>query len=255
MTFKNSVKKCLTKKIVSYQGRASRSEFWWFFVFFVGCALIYSGIVLYLLKASRDGADILMIPTAVLFFVFVALCCATIRRLHDVNYSGIHLIWIFLPFVGFIFKGEKYLYVAYVVLPSFGVLFLLFLIYLLTKKSAPASNKYGSPGESEDVVLDPESYARLKAELSQAWLEKYGQPYPYSDLDYIPDEHIDFLNEWKKSESTNGVGNVEDSMDNAKNQTVSRIPTDNTQSCPYCGARLKINNAIFCPKCGTSLKN
>lgn len=64
---------------VNFQGRASRSEFWWFylFVFIVSCIPLIG-------LAS--------------FLLIIPHWAVTVRRLHDINRSG---WWILLPFTGF----------------------------------------------------------------------------------------------------------------------------------------------------------
>ena len=78
MTFGESIKTCFSK-FVTYQGRASRSEYWWFTLFnflTCGCAGIGS-----------------LPATAV-----------TIRRLHDVGKSG---WWLLCPIVPIFFIFGK----------------------------------------------------------------------------------------------------------------------------------------------------
>ncbi|MBQ3678770.1 MAG: DUF805 domain-containing protein [Succinivibrio sp.] len=74
MTFVESIKTCLMQKFFSIQGRASRSEYWWFALFGYIVNLIcnfipYIGILVSLA---------LLIPTATV----------AIRRCHDLGRSG-----------------------------------------------------------------------------------------------------------------------------------------------------------------------
>ncbi|MDW5442823.1 DUF805 domain-containing protein [Polaromonas sp. SM01] len=74
MTFVDSVSTCL-KKFTDFNGRASRSEYWWFALFFTlvltASAFVHEWGVLIALAA-------LILP----------LTAAAARRLHDTNRSG-----------------------------------------------------------------------------------------------------------------------------------------------------------------------
>ena len=87
MNFSDSIGSCFGK-FATFKGRASRSEFWWFYLFQAICnlaALIVGGLVLFALVAS-----VLAFPG---FSVLV-------RRLHDTDRSG-WWYWISLvPIIG-----------------------------------------------------------------------------------------------------------------------------------------------------------
>lgn len=85
MDFGKSIETCMTK-YATFEGRASRSEYWWFilFTFLVGAAfrvILHHGIVSGLVH---------------LIFVLPTLA-ASARRLHDTNRSG---WWQLLCFTG-----------------------------------------------------------------------------------------------------------------------------------------------------------
>lgn len=77
MTFGQSIKTCFSK-FVTFSGRASRSEYWWFALlcFFVG-----------------------WIPVVNLLLILPGLAVA-VRRLHDIGKSGWNLLWVIIPFLG-----------------------------------------------------------------------------------------------------------------------------------------------------------
>ena len=108
MGFINSLKTCF-KKYVLISGRASRSEFWYFSLFFYGVlGLIFLiGYFDYLYRSSirtEFQSEIyfsLDVNYLRLFYGFIILTilpfvAVTVRRLHDVNQSG---LWILIPFI------------------------------------------------------------------------------------------------------------------------------------------------------------
>ena len=97
MSFIESIKTCFQKYVI-FNGRASRSEFWWFTLFI--CLVTILTIIADLLIFGEE--NLLMQPYAVLNFtnifnIFVVLpsFSVTFRRLHDVNKSG---WWLLLYF-------------------------------------------------------------------------------------------------------------------------------------------------------------
>lgn len=88
MTFIESIKACFGK-YVTWQGRASRSEFWWFVLF------NFAGSFILGLLGGIPGIIFSIV-------VFLPALAVFIRRLHDTNRSG-WWYWIALvPIVGFI---------------------------------------------------------------------------------------------------------------------------------------------------------
>ena len=88
MTFGESISTCFTK-YAAFDGRASRSEFWWWFLFtFLASAA--TGIVSQSLSA--------------LFSLGVMLPSLAVgaRRLHDTNRSAWLLLLWFIPLIGWI---------------------------------------------------------------------------------------------------------------------------------------------------------
>ena len=88
MTFQESVKVCLTK-YADFQGRASRSEYWWFFLFIVIVSV-----------AASWFSDILcgLVSLALL----VPSISAATRRLHDTERSGWWQLISLIPVIGVI---------------------------------------------------------------------------------------------------------------------------------------------------------
>ena len=114
MQFGESFKHNLVKP---FEGRASRSEFWWFFLWFfiitvVPYILIMSTVVGMVgfgdlengtAPAFLGGAAILFIPVMfvwifLVYWIGLAIFCTGMRRLHDTNRSA---WWYFIAFVPF----------------------------------------------------------------------------------------------------------------------------------------------------------
>ena len=89
MTFNESVTTCLKKYFV-FEGRASRSEYWWFQLIVTPSYLISTII------ENEIGYFFLGIT----LFTLIPAISAGVRRLHDTNRSGFFLLISFIPIIG-----------------------------------------------------------------------------------------------------------------------------------------------------------
>ena len=103
MTFTESVSTCLKKYFV-FEGRASRSEYWWFQL------IVSPSYYISTLMQNELGYFFLGIT----LFTLIPAISAGVRRLHDTNRSGFFLLLSFIPFIGglillffFIAEGTK----------------------------------------------------------------------------------------------------------------------------------------------------
>ncbi len=78
------------RKYVDFQGRATRSEYWWFYL-----ATVLISVVLDFVGGTRIGTGLGGLASLVLLLPSLA---AGARRLHDINRSG---WWLLLMFSGF----------------------------------------------------------------------------------------------------------------------------------------------------------
>ena len=105
-----------------FKGRANRSEFWYFTLFYFILA-----IITYFIDVSFFGYDPMdpnslgVLQPAINLVLFIPSFSVTIRRLHDVNKSGWNLLW--------------YL----------TIIMTLYILYLNMLKGTDGDNKYGSP--------------------------------------------------------------------------------------------------------------
>lgn len=95
MGFVESIKTCLIDKYAKFDGRATRSEFWWFYLAYV--------IVLAVANETVAGIVQLIIELA-LIVPFIAVSC---RRLHDVNKSEWFMLIPIYSLVLFCQKGTE----------------------------------------------------------------------------------------------------------------------------------------------------
>ncbi len=87
MSFTESIKTCF-QKYVDFSGRASRSEFWWFFLF----TLVVNIILTFIPVIGRIVSLGLLLPSL----------AVGARRLHDTNRTGWWQLLYFFPFLGWI---------------------------------------------------------------------------------------------------------------------------------------------------------
>lgn len=141
MNFQTAVRTCL-QKYVTFSGRASRSEYWWFALFLILGSIAF-GILDGILFRPMGGPEGHMAggngPLGGLFSLAMLLpsLAAGARRLHDTDRSGWWLLIALVPLVGF-----------------------LVLLYFFVQPSMPGSNRFGSgPGGSGETGPD-QSYSR-----------------------------------------------------------------------------------------------
>jgi len=110
-----AVKTCF-RNYANFNGRASRSEYWFFYLFnciissmFLGLAMVVSVTIIWGLLAYS-------------LIVFLPTLAVTFRRLHDIGKSGWFCCIVFIPYIG-----------AFI------------LLYFLCKKSDSGRNLYGMP--------------------------------------------------------------------------------------------------------------
>jgi len=140
MTFTDSVRTCLRKKYVTFSGRASRSEYWWFILFNI---LVMIGSVLILAASglfnsidpvtgtmdSPGGAAIvaLILCTLVYLAMILPSISVGVRRFHDRNLSG----WWYLGAV-----------IASMI-PFIGILVCIAILVITILKGTEGPNKFG----------------------------------------------------------------------------------------------------------------
>ena len=95
MDFVTAVKTCLITKYATFTGRASRSEFWFYFLFHLLAGLIAASLGS---AFSQQASEALVsVLSLVLFLPSLAVAA---RRLHDINKSAWFLLLHLIPLLG-----------------------------------------------------------------------------------------------------------------------------------------------------------
>ncbi len=164
MTFVESIKTCF-KKYATFSGRASRSEFlWWslfWFVFLLNIlAPFLSSIVYGIIELSNashnlptnNGYRAILLNISILI-TLLPLISVSIRRLHDINHSG---WWLAVPLCAFFsYSIELWLdnlrinidihaqTVFITIITLFVILYLIILLIFFCKKGTNGNNRFG----------------------------------------------------------------------------------------------------------------
>lgn len=100
MDFKTAVESVLKKNFANFNGRARRSEFWYYYLF-----TFIVAIILNVVSAVLGGIPVLgLLVSIVVWLIVVALIIPGIavgfRRLHDTGKSGLFILVNLIPAVG-----------------------------------------------------------------------------------------------------------------------------------------------------------
>jgi len=107
MDFTTAIKTCL-RKYADFQGRAPRSEFWYFRLFYA--LVVIGGFLLMGIVAGAAGSDsgggasslVAIVVILFMFAMFLPDLAVTVRRLHDRDMSGWWFLIAFVPFGGIV---------------------------------------------------------------------------------------------------------------------------------------------------------
>lgn len=89
------------KKYATFEGRAGRAEYWYFFLANTIVYIILSILSIISAAISEIGVTIIFILyIAYTLFILPPLLAVTIRRLHDTGKSGWWILIIFAPVIG-----------------------------------------------------------------------------------------------------------------------------------------------------------
>ena len=100
MSIMDAMKSCF-QQYVGFSGRASRSEYWFFYLSFVVAAmgmLVLTVVSAFVLDALAGLMGMLTMVTYLGFFL--PMLSVTVRRLHDLGKSGWMFLVVLIPIVG-----------------------------------------------------------------------------------------------------------------------------------------------------------
>ena len=149
MSFGEAIKSVFSK-YATFSGRARRSEFWYFYLFYILVAFglsflsIWIPVFKYLYILFGLG-------------VFLPYTAVTVRRLHDIGKSGLYLLFmmvvsLIISMLMFLFidvitptKGDNSMtvFIVYSIFVFIILALIIWLIVWLCKDSQPGENKWG----------------------------------------------------------------------------------------------------------------
>ena len=143
MTFKDSVRTVLREKYATIEGRAPRSEYWWFFLFYLLVSFALGPVDLALF------GDQTVSPLGTIFGVLVLIPFVTVgvRRLHDRDMSGWWYLLILIPLIGSLALAVIFMIPGTVGTNRFG--------------PDPLGSSSGSDGDDTDLGLSQSSIPRV----------------------------------------------------------------------------------------------
>ncbi len=183
MSVENSIKSGF-REGVNFSGRASRSEYWYFFLFFV---LVYaaSSIPLRVALSGGDsfesvmaGSKWFMLPLIVVLVFILPIMSLSVRRLHDIDRMG---WWVTMP-IGFGLLSNIFLFASIDSLGRNGVpvgailcmigaaVSSLVLLAFYCMKGTDGANRFGVPSEVNSP--SPMSSMQVSQDNVLAALEK-----------------------------------------------------------------------------------
>ena len=91
------------KDFANFEGRARRKEYWMFTLFNILILWALMSVFFVSLLIIKEYALLLIIP----FFIYILIMivpsiAVTVRRLHDINQSGLWYLISFIPFGGYV---------------------------------------------------------------------------------------------------------------------------------------------------------
>ena len=146
MNLVQSVKTCFKKYLV-IDGRASRSEYWWFLLF-VGFTPLIIILILVFFLSGEESNNFYNTLVLIIFIPFIIpWITVSIRRLHDLGKScEIFIVFIILEpilSVDVVFPGLNSNFFMIINFVSWVLTVYFFIIFMF--KGSNKKNKYGSP--------------------------------------------------------------------------------------------------------------
>lgn len=101
MTPIEAIKTCVIKKPLSFQGRASRSEYFGFAGSWAAFVIVFGFLMPWMINGLNLKENLLLTIWSIVFFGgLIPLISATVRRLRDTACSGWMIFVFFVPAIG-----------------------------------------------------------------------------------------------------------------------------------------------------------
>ncbi len=100
MNFQTAIEICIKKKYADFSGRASRSEFWFFYLFILIGSILTIIADVNMFSHSFDAWG--PVNSIYQLLVIVPSLAVSARRLHDTNKSGWYILFSIIPIFGLI---------------------------------------------------------------------------------------------------------------------------------------------------------
>ncbi len=166
MNFKTAVNTCLKEKYFVFEGRASRSELWFFSLFFSLCMVGLWTLVILLSSLLPSMATVLVVVSALASLALVIPHYAvSARRLHDVNLSGWWQLCSFIPLAFYLILmfGFDSLVQEEFLMSALDFIGLILVIYYV-RQGDNGDNRFGS-SPFGDAVSEPEINFETSAKI------------------------------------------------------------------------------------------
>ena len=151
MDFRTAIRTCIVEKYATFQGRAPRSEFWYYTLFAYISGLL-AGFVDYVSFQKQLGQG----PFSIILMLALAVpgLAAQVRRLHDTERSGWYILYYTLALLSIclltvslilIFSENSALLLAVAAISFLAnIAATIYFIYFLVSRGTPGPNAYGA---------------------------------------------------------------------------------------------------------------
>ncbi|MEI7573291.1 MAG: DUF805 domain-containing protein [Phenylobacterium sp.] len=92
------------RKYADFNGRARRSEYWWFELAYFLSLILLGAIGKILTSPNFQNYVLGTLAAIIILGALVPMLAVEVRRLHDIDKSGWNILWFSIPIVGFIVR-------------------------------------------------------------------------------------------------------------------------------------------------------
>ena len=99
MSFTDAVKTCYRKSMIT-EGRASRSEFWWFYAYLMALTFFYPVFIVFLTENESVFLLLVLLYFILLLSAIPPSFCVAVHRWHDLGKSGWYMLLLIIYPIG-----------------------------------------------------------------------------------------------------------------------------------------------------------